>query len=255
MHHHGHSFSMVVPILLVAAAALAYLVLATGQRGRKWNPWRTALFLTGCAVLCLGFLPRYLPYAEGDFRKHMLQHLLIGMLAPLGLVMAAPVTLLLRSVPGKYGRLITGFLSSGPLQVIAHPITALVLNVGGLAALYFTPLYVISMTHPALHYVLHFHFVAAGCLYTWVIAGPDPAPHRPSVPVRLIVLGVAITLHSVLAQMLYAGAFAAVPASHAELEGGATLMYYGGDLAEILLAFAMVSTWQPHRSALKPQAA
>jgi putative membrane protein len=67
----------------------------------------------------------------------------------------------------------------------------------------------------------------------------------------MIVLGVAIALHSVLAQLLYAGAFAAVPASHAELEGGATLMYYGGDVAEILLAFAMVSTWQPRRSGLK----
>jgi putative membrane protein len=73
-------------------------------------------------------------------------------------------------------------LRSKALQVIAHPVTALALNVGGLAALYFTPLYIISMTHPALHCVLHFHFVAAGCLYTRVIAGPDPAPHRPSVP-------------------------------------------------------------------------
>jgi hypothetical protein len=30
--------------------------------------------------------PQYLPVAAGDFRKHMLQHLLMGMIAPLGLV-------------------------------------------------------------------------------------------------------------------------------------------------------------------------
>lgn len=177
------------------------------------------------------------------------------MFAPLGLVMAAPVTLLLRSLPARHGRQVTRLLRSGALQVIAHPVTALILNVGGLALLYFTPLYVATMTHPGLHYLLHFHFVAAGCLYTWVIAGPDPAPHRPSVPARLVVLGIAITLHSVIAQMLYAGAFGAIPASAAELESGAVLMYYGGDIAEILLAFALLSTWQPRRRSLKVQPA
>ena len=56
------------------------------------------------------------------------------------------------------------------------------------------------------------HFVFAGCLYAWVIAGPDPAPHRPSVPARLVVLGVAVAVHSVLAQLLYGGWFVKVHA-------------------------------------------
>jgi putative membrane protein len=125
------------------------------------------------------------------------------------------------------------------------------------------------MMHPTVHVLVHLHFVAAGCLYTWVIAGPDPAPHRLSVPMRLVVLGAAIVFHSVLAQMLYAGAFVAMSAPAAQLQHGAELMYYGGDIAEMLLAFALVTTWRPasrslpsrgdskrtteiHYSALKP---
>jgi putative membrane protein len=69
-------------------------------------------------------------------------------------------------------------------------VTALILNVGGLAVLYFTPLYAAAAQTPALHWVIHAHFLLAGYLFAWVIAGPDPAPRRPSVPARLVILGI-----------------------------------------------------------------
>lgn len=46
------------------------------------------------------------------------------------------------------------------------------------------------------------HVFTAGYLFAWVIAGPDPAPRRPSVPARLVVLGVAVAGHAVLSQLL-----------------------------------------------------
>jgi putative membrane protein len=246
-HSQVHAHPVFLPALVVGLIASAYVLLALREKNaqRAWSRWRLAAFLSGSFLLALGFLPQCLPYATGDFRKHMLQHLLIGMLAPIGLVMAAPVSLILRSVPSRLGKAIIRLLRSRPLFLLANPITALLLDFGGLAIMYFTPVYVRAMSHPALQHLLHLHFLAAGCLFTWVIAGPDPAPHRPSVPMRLLVLGVAITAHSILAQMMYAGAFVAVPVSVPELQGGATLMYYGGDIAEILLAFALVTTWRP----------
>jgi putative membrane protein len=247
MHHHGTGPSMVIPIVLVTAGGLTYLLFALQEHAspRGWSWWRIGALLGGTGVLILGLLPQLLPFPEGDFRKHMLQHLLIGMFAPIGLVMAAPVTLMLRTLPVRYGRAVTRVLRTRVLRFLANPIAALTLDLGGMAALYFTPLYLLLMTHPALHYALHLHFLGAGCLYTWVIAGPDPSPHRPSVPMRLVVLGVAVIIHSVLAQMLYAGAFVAVPVPAAQLQSGAVLMYYGGDIAEMLLAFALVTTWHP----------
>lgn len=91
------------------------------------------------------------------------------------------------------------------------------------------------------------HFLLAGYLFAYTIAGPDPAPHRPSVPVRLVILGVAIAGHAVLAKLLYAGTLVHVPGSAADLRVGADQMYYTGHIAELLLAFAMVSIWRPHR--------
>jgi len=239
---------MAVPLICLAILTGIYLAFALREQRRSprgWSRWRVAAFLSGALVLALGLLPQYLPFSEGDFRQHMIQHLLMGMLAPLGLVMAAPITLLLRTMPAKGGRTVAGLFRSGPFHALTHPVTALVLDMGGMAALYFTPLYSAMMMHPALHYLIHFHFVAAGCLFTWAIAGPDPARRRFSVPARLVVLGIAIVIHSVLAQLLYAGVWVTVPAPLPQLQQAAELMYYGGDITEILLAFALVSTWRP----------
>ncbi|CAM5612370.1 Cytochrome c oxidase assembly protein OS=Streptomyces rutgersensis OX=53451 GN=F0345_27105 PE=4 SV=1 [Streptomyces diastaticus subsp. diastaticus] len=75
---------------------------------------------------------------------------------------------------------------------------ALLLSSGSLAVLYFTPLYNATLGHPAAHWLLHAHFLLSGCLFAYVIAGPDPAPARPAVPVRLVCLGVAVTAHAVI---------------------------------------------------------
>ncbi len=250
MHNSGHNFAEAIPVAFVVFLAVAYLALASlgRDKARHWSRWRTALFVSGCAALLLALRPDSLPYPQGDFRKHMLQHLLIGMLAPLGLVMGAPVTLALRALPATCGKRLGRLFHIPLVRLLANPFTALLLNFGAMAALYFTPLYHAMMVHAPLHYAVHAHFLLAGCLYTWVIAGPDPSPYRPSVPMRLAILGVAVVLHSALAQMLYAGILVAVQAPVPEIQHGAELMYYGGDITEMLLAFALVTTWHPART-------
>ena len=249
-----------LPLLAVAAVALAYVVLAwrrtweDADGGRGWSPWRTASFVTGCVLLGVALVPGSSPWPTGSFAEHMVQHLLIGMYAPLLLVLGAPATLLLRSLPRRWGRVLGRLLGSRALGVLAHPVTALVLNLGGLAVLHLTPLYAATTTNPLLHHLVHVHFFAAGYLFAYAIAGPDPAPHRPSVPSRLVVLGVAVAGHAVLAQLLYAGAFVQVPTTEADRRAGADLMYYAGDIAELLLALAMVSTWRPERRAGRARA-
>ena len=252
---HAHSvngFDTLLPVATLAVVMIAYLTLA-GRRSREprgWSKWRTASFLAGTTLLGLALVPQLSPYPPGDLRGHMHQHLLIGMYAPLGLVLGAPVTLLLRSIPARRGRLIGRVLRSRLAHLVANPVTALTLNLGGLTVLFFTPLYAATTTNPTVHHLVHAHFLAAGYLFAWVIAGPDPAPRRPSVPARLVILGIAIAGHAGLSQLLYAGAFVRIAVPPEQLRGAADLMYYGGDIAELLLALALVTTWMPHRTYL-----
>ncbi|MGK4908990.1 cytochrome c oxidase assembly protein [Streptomyces albus] len=241
-----------LPVLAAVLPAAGYLLLVRrarrGGRGPGWSSPRTAAFLTGCALLAVALLPPLAPWAHHDFRGHMAQHLLIGMYAPLGLVLGAPVTLLLRTLPAVRARRLTAVLRSRPLRVLAHPASALLLNTGSLVVLYCTPLYGAATAHPLGHWLLHLHFLASGCLFAWVIAGPDPAPARPGVPARLVLLGVAIAVHAVLSQAMYGGFGVVIPAPVPQVRGGAELMYYGGDIAELLLAAALVATWRPART-------
>jgi putative membrane protein len=220
--------------LLVLGIATGYTVLA-GSSTRGWSRWRTASFLTGCVLLMLALAPGQ----DGSFATHMRQHLLIGMLAPTALVLGAPVTLLLRTLPVAAGRRLGRVFRVRAVRFLTHPVTALILAVGPLPLLYLTPLHARIGGSP----LLHLHFLLAGYLFAWVVAGPDPAPHRPGVPARLVVLGVAVAVHAVLSQVLYAGVVD-LPVAAADRRAGATLMYYGGDLAELLLAVALVASWR-----------
>ncbi|MEV1026025.1 cytochrome c oxidase assembly protein [Streptomyces sp. NPDC050264] len=257
--HHVHSggtetggLEVVLPALAVTVLAGGYLVLARRARTRNpsagWGLWRTVSFLGGCTVLGAALLPPVAPFAHGDFRGHMVQHMLIGMYAPLALMLGAPVTLLLRTLPAARARRLSALLHSRPVRALAHPVTALVLTTAPLALLYFTPLFNATMGRPVLHWLMHAHFLLSGCLFAWVVAGPDPAPARPSVPARLVVLGVAVAAHATISQLMYGGFLIDVRAPVSEVQGAAQLMYYGGDMAELLLAAALVATWRPARN-------
>lgn len=239
------------PVLAVAVAGGAYvagMLAFRARRGRRWSSWRATSWLAGTALVAVAVSPAVAEVAAGA-RGHMLQHVLLGMLGPLALVMGAPVSLLLGAARPSVGRAVGGLLRSRLFHLVGHPASAATLHVGGLFALYLTPLYAASIQHEPVHHLVHVHFLAAGYLFAWSIAGPDPAPRRPGIGVRTAVLVVAAGAHSYLGKLLYARAGELPPgAGHGsrEVEAAAQWMYYGGDLAELLLAAALFAAWYRH---------
>ncbi len=251
--------SYLVPWLLVAVLLGAYVfaVLQQQRAGKQWSRWRTASFILGCSLLVIAMAPGLAQYAHHDLRGHMVQHLLVGMLAPLGLVLAAPVTLALRTLPVSAARSITALLKSRPVHWLGHPVPALLLNIGGMYLLYLTPLYTLTLTNPFLHHLVHAHFLLAGCLFVWAIAGPDFNPNRAGKYTRLAVLFVSMAAHAYLSKFMYAYVWPRnTPHDVAQIQEAAQLMYYGGDFAELLLVIAFFASWyqrrNPHAFKLQP---
>lgn len=251
-HAAGAGWSVVFALALVLA--VAYVAAARARPGWPW--WRSVIWLAGCALVAVAGSP--LGHASADPRTHMVSHLALGMFAPLALVLAAPVTLLLAASPPVARRRVVRVLRSRPARTLAHPITGLILSVGGLSVVLLTPLYAAG---PVVAQAVQVHYLAAGCLLTWSLVGLDPSPHRARMPMRVGVLVAAAAGHAVLAKHLYAeaGPMAAKLATGAPvLESAAMLMYYGADLAELLLAVVLFSSWYARRGrrlARRPTAA
>lgn len=235
-----------VLLLLVLTVWFAYLLAVCWQWWRRsgWRPWRLLSFSAGCALLVAALAPPVMSWGHADLRGHMAQHLALGMFAPIALMLGKPVTLLLRSVPVGTARGISMVLGSPAGRLLTHPVTALLLDVGGLYLLYFTPLYLLSLSSPTVHVLLHLHFILAGYLFCWAIAGPDPAPRRAGLQIRLAALFLATAAHSILGKLMYGYGYPR-GAGHelAEIEAAAQLMYYGGNIAELTLALLFFTAW------------
>ncbi|MDQ3657659.1 MAG: cytochrome c oxidase assembly protein, partial [Chloroflexota bacterium] len=98
MTDHAHHQTMANPsswpwIVLLVTLGLLYAVGIARQPGTKpWKGRRTLFWYAGLCVVGAALIGPLPEAAHGDFVVHMLGHLLLGMLAPILLVLGAPVT-------------------------------------------------------------------------------------------------------------------------------------------------------------------
>jgi putative membrane protein len=229
----------VLPLVCAAAGYASALVAA--RRRSPWPARRTVLWYLGLACAAAGALDPVADAARTSFTAHMLGHLLLGMLAPLLLVLAAPVTLLLRALPVGRARTVTRVLRSPVARVVAHPVTAGLLNAGGLWLLYATELFHHAHASAPVGLAVHAHVVLAGYLLTSSLVGPDSRLHPVSLRVRATVLVLFVAAHSALAKWLYAHPPPGVGTPDGR--AAAQLMYYGGDVVDVGLMVLVAAGW------------
>ncbi|WP_051359875.1 cytochrome c oxidase assembly protein [Adhaeribacter aquaticus] len=251
-HPTGSSFFDWIPILIVVGIALVYvyarLLNNKKSKGSNWSLGRSISFLLGISLLCIALTPTITTWGHADLRGHMVQHLLIGMFAPIFLVLGAPITLALKVAPVKVARTVTAIFKTPLFRILSHPFIALLLNMGGMYILYLTPLYNQMLSKPYLHAVMHIHFLMAGYLFTWSIIGSDPVPYRSSFTTRKFILFISIASHAFLSKFMYAYLYPqSSPHAAEQIQEAAKLMYYWGDLSELLLTILLFTSWYQSR--------
>jgi putative copper resistance protein D len=135
--------------------------------------------------------------------------MLLSMVAPILLVLGAPVTLALRTlpsarVPGELGprQMLLGILHSPAVRVLTHPLLAAVLFVGSLYAIYFSGLFTVLMDTHLGHAVMTLHFLAVGSLFFYVLVGVDPGPRTVAPLWRFGLLLVVMPFHAFFSVVL-----------------------------------------------------
>jgi putative membrane protein len=152
------------PALPVVAGAVAYgrraRALARRGRGPSWR--RQAWFWGGVVAVGAGLL---LP--DSKFWAHMSEHLLLGDIGPLLMVL------------GLTGALLRPLLALpivGRLRVLGHPLAALPLWIASFVIWHLAGPYDAALRHPLVHACEHASFFFAGLLMWAAVIEPLPGP-------------------------------------------------------------------------------
>ena len=111
------------------------------------------------------------------FQAHVVQHLLLMIVAPPLLALGAPSTLLLQTSSRRTKSSWLKILNSRPFGVLTHPVMVWFLYFGVMFAFFLTSLINVAMEHMWLMDVMNLLFLLTGTLYWWPMVGIDPIVH------------------------------------------------------------------------------
>ncbi|CAB4332834.1 unannotated protein [freshwater metagenome] len=191
---------------LVAAALYAIGVIRVKRNQIRWSTLRTISFMTGIGLVIWTTCAGISRYAQVSFEYHMIQHMVLSMVAPIFVALSTPVTLALRALPAQKSsdhrsarEWILAVLHSGYSHLITHPLVVLGVFTFGLYGLYFTPLFSTLMASHTGHVFMEIHFFLSGLLLSYVVIGADPSPREVPYWARLMIVLVGLSLHAFFA--------------------------------------------------------
>ena len=245
---------LVAPLLIVAGLYL-WGVWRLRLRGDHWPPGRTVAFLAG-GIGVIGFagLSGLGSYDTTMFSLHMIQHMLLAMVAPIFLALGAPVTLALRTAPRRLRSVLLAVLHSRLAKLLTFPLIGWGIYVASPFALYFTGWYPATLDNQVLHELLHLHFLLVGSLFFWPMVGIDPIPGRQSHPFRFLILVSTLPFHAILGLSIYTQT-TVIAAEHyqalklswldpiADQRVGGGLLWTSGELVGLIMLGVVTAQW------------
>ena len=253
-------------IAAVVMAAVAYEVgwraLTTAHPGdgarpsRAAPPWRRRAFLGGLAVVAVALLSPVAAYAHALLSAHMVQHLLLTLIAAPLLVAGRPVMVVAAALPrdGRHRLLRVGRIPA--LAVLGHPLVAWIVFAAVGWVVHFSPLFDLALANHVAHAVEHALFLGSALLFWRPVLGAV-VRWRLSHPLRLLYLAVAMPQNTFLALAIYASsrplydhyvdiARSWGPSPLADQRQAGGIMWVGGDLTLLVAVLGVAGAWAVH---------
>jgi cytochrome c oxidase assembly factor CtaG len=188
-------FVPAVTAFAVVAAGLYLWGTARVRRrhpARPWPWWRTALFLAGLVVVVIASESGVGRYDDVLFWVHMIQHLLLIMVAPPLLVVGQPGTLLLHASRNPVHTWAKKTLRSRAVAALTWPPFSAALYLGTIVGTHLTSFQNLTLTNGVAHAGEHVLYLVAGYLYFLPLVGREPIRWRVSYPSRIFLLFIAM---------------------------------------------------------------
>jgi cytochrome c oxidase assembly factor CtaG len=252
-------FAPIVTGFVVIAAGL-YLWgtrrVARRHPARPWLAWRTAMFGSGLAVVVIATESGIGTYDDVLFWDHMIQHLMLIMVAPPLLIAGQPIVLLLHASRNPLHTWVKRVVRSRVISFLTWPVFGLLAYTGAIVAAHLTNLANLVETDETLHNAEHALFLIIGYLFFLPILGREPIRWRLSYPIRFVILVLVMPVDTFTGLVLGYGnaGTPGVPAPGSQpswapgvvqdLHWGGALMWVGGDgimFGLMMLVFLMWS--------------
>jgi len=260
----GWSFEPAVALPL-AVVAIGWIRLVRGiDRTHPAHPVprrRSVAFLLGLAAIAIALLSGIDTWDTTLFSIHMVQHLLLTLVAAPLIALGAPITTLLRaSSPDVRRRVILPILHSRVTKVLSFPVVAWLVFAGVMWGTHFSPIFDASLENPVVHDLEHGLYLGAGFLFWWPAVGLDPSPWRMPHPVRAMYVFLQMPQNTFLAVTILNSTvvlynhYATVRRSWGpsvledqQIAGG--LMWITGDVLFLAGLGAIIAGWMVHEKA------
>ncbi len=249
------------PLSLLAIVMYLVWMIRLRRRGDSWSILRTVAWVAGWLMLIWSTSGAPGVYGRFMFSMHMIQHMAIATTIPVLLAAGGAITLALRALParrdGSMGprEWINTLVRSPWASFLGHPIVAGAMFVLGLFVFYFTPFFEVALRTHTGHVLMTLHFLVTGYMFSNVLIGIDPSPHRPTYPVRVLLVMVVFAMHSFFSialmstnSVLAEGWFTLFPHSWGDSlaqdqQVGAALGWALGEIPLLMLGMGMVAMW------------
>ena len=234
-----------IPTALICLTLAWYVwsVRRLALRGRTWPVARTASFVVAEILLAVGLLSGISAHDE-NFGVHTIQHILIGMVAPVFFALSAPITLALQASPRSVQTAIIKVLHSPVGRLVSNPVFTWAFYGISIFGLYFTSLYAITLRNDTVHNLVHLHLILAGCLFWWPAIAVDPLPRRISYGARIGYLMLALPFHTILGMALDSQTTRITPTTPlSDLHMGGGLMWVAGEALGVVGTLAVLVQW------------
>lgn len=248
---------------LFGLAVLAGVLYAIGvrrlaERGRRWPAARSTAFVSGLGMIVLATQSGLAEYDRTLFSLHVVQHVMLGMIAPIFLVLGAPVTLGLQACRRPAQLRLLRVLRSAPLKLLTHPAIVWVLFGSTLVVLYFTGLYEASLRNDTVHALVHAHFVIVGFLFMGYVVGIDSFASGFGYGARLLYVLVLLPFHAFIGVALLGSDRVLASSWYADIGRqwgpsmlddqrlGAGILWAAGELVGVVALGVVLYQWMQH---------
>ncbi len=250
-HHLNQWQIQLVPLIMILVGAACYL--AAARRAHNWPLRRVGYFFAALVVTTLATQSVVGVYDGNLFADHMIQHLMLIMIAAPLFALSAPLDLLC-----ELGSLAQRVVSSPPMKIILHPIFAFVLYAVFIPISHLSGLFNLTLTHELIHDNEHLLFLLVGYLLFRQAFGVERGVTlNPGLRFIYVMAAVPVDTFTGLALAMQSkNPFAAYDhlgrsraAVLSDLHLGGAIMWIGGDALMLLALIPIVVTWVRYETA------